>query len=308
MAPPKPARPSGRVRAARRAALLAVLGAACCGGTIWLMAVPERLRAPHCYWPHCTLWGALSAELVVAHHNEQLDWLGPALERLPPGTRVRVYSKGEVMPTVGVVERLPNVGRESHTFLYHVATRYNRLADITLFVMGARASVGRRRRRPTPQQQQQQQQQQQSLCSARAPPPPHAHPVPARRTVCGHAGSADIPDPWWKPVQLDDMLGSWTTVVQTREGFYCGGAVCALPDPKFYLGSWEGSTFQVQRRGGRGKGSGCWGRVEGRGGTAPAPLDPPALPASLPPRACAGQGRRRGEAGAGVGAPLPPLV
>lgn len=31
---------------------------------------------------------------------------------------------------------LPNVGREGHTFIHHIVTRYDRLADVTLFVNG----------------------------------------------------------------------------------------------------------------------------------------------------------------------------
>ena len=33
-------------------------------------------------------------------------------------------------------EILPNVGRESHTYLYHIITNYHCLADVTLFLQG----------------------------------------------------------------------------------------------------------------------------------------------------------------------------
>eukprot|EP00887_Chlorella_sp_A99_P005415 scaffold1.g5415.t1 len=74
-------------------------------------------------------------ELVVAHHSEALHWLQPLLAALPPGVRAIIYSKGTVRPPGAV--RLPNVGRETHTFLRHLAHRYDDLANVTLFLMGS---------------------------------------------------------------------------------------------------------------------------------------------------------------------------
>ena len=68
-------------------------------------------------------------ELVVAHYNEDLAWL----RRVPPEFRITIYHKGE-HATLGV--RLPNIGREAHTYLHHLAERRNNLADVTLFVQG----------------------------------------------------------------------------------------------------------------------------------------------------------------------------
>lgn len=69
-------------------------------------------------------------ELVVAHYREQLAWLADA----PcPAT---VYTKGGA-PIVGVpAVRLPNVGREAHTHLFHIVNRYDSLAEWTAFVQG----------------------------------------------------------------------------------------------------------------------------------------------------------------------------
>lgn len=80
----------------------------------------KTLHSPHMAKP---------LELVVAHYNEDLAWL----RRVPPEFRVTVYHKGAA-DSPG--ERLPNVGREAHTYLYHLAEHYDDLADVTIFVQG----------------------------------------------------------------------------------------------------------------------------------------------------------------------------
>lgn len=66
-------------------------------------------------------------EIVVAHYREPLDW--PA--RLPDWP-VRVYHKSD--HPAG--DDLPNVGREAHTYLWHIVERYDRLAETTVFLQG----------------------------------------------------------------------------------------------------------------------------------------------------------------------------
>ena len=68
-------------------------------------------------------------ELVVARHTEDLRWL----RRVPDSWRITVYDKGG--GTEGA-EPLPNVGREAHSYLHHLVTRYDDLADLTVFVQG----------------------------------------------------------------------------------------------------------------------------------------------------------------------------
>ena len=64
-------------------------------------------------------------ELVVARYREDLAWLG----NIPPQIQARVYDKSEA-------GNLPNVGREAHTYLHHICTRYDALADLTIFAQG----------------------------------------------------------------------------------------------------------------------------------------------------------------------------
>jgi hypothetical protein len=72
----------------------------------------------------------MTIELVVARYLEDLAWL----RRVPRAIRVTVYDKsGAAAP--GAVP-LPNIGREAHTYLHHITSRYDALADLTIFAQG----------------------------------------------------------------------------------------------------------------------------------------------------------------------------
>lgn len=64
-------------------------------------------------------------ELVVSHHSESLDWLRDFKAAIPASTRVNVtvYSKGPKEKRPAGAVPLPNVGRDTHTFLHHLYTR-----------------------------------------------------------------------------------------------------------------------------------------------------------------------------------------
>lgn len=76
-------------------------------------------------------------EVVVARYRESLEWVANLemhLKKLGYSVTVFVYNKGEDMPNVldeWIVERLPNVGRESHTHLHHISKRYSHYKQIT---------------------------------------------------------------------------------------------------------------------------------------------------------------------------------
>ena len=74
-------------------------------------------------------------EFVIAQYNENLDWLAPI------ANHTHVYHKGKdvqppVSPTFNAWDKLPNVGRESHTYLYHIINNYETLPEITVFLQG----------------------------------------------------------------------------------------------------------------------------------------------------------------------------
>jgi len=75
----------------------------------------------------------MQLELVVCRCGEDLAWL----RNLPAGVRVTVYDK--TPPAAQLFPNslpLPNVGREAHAWLHHLADRYTSLADWTIFAQG----------------------------------------------------------------------------------------------------------------------------------------------------------------------------
>lgn len=80
----------------------------------------------------------MKIELIIARYNEDLRW---TLEEPFCQFRYLVYNKGtndafEKSRVLGV-RALPNVGRCDHTYLYHLASRYDQLADIVVFLPGS---------------------------------------------------------------------------------------------------------------------------------------------------------------------------
>lgn len=71
----------------------------------------------------------LDTEFVIANYDHNLDWLTPFADRC------HIYHKGNGATQFKFRqwENLPNVGRETHSYLYHIITNYDRLADITVF-------------------------------------------------------------------------------------------------------------------------------------------------------------------------------
>lgn len=67
----------------------------------------------------------MNLEVVVARYNENINWLRSL------NCKVTIYDKGN-----DVVDRsikLPNIGRESQTYFYHIVKNYDNLADWTIF-------------------------------------------------------------------------------------------------------------------------------------------------------------------------------
>jgi hypothetical protein len=79
---------------------------------------------------------AVNKELIVSHFKESLHWLAAVPNCID---RITVYTKGG---SFGVVDdrteviKLPNVGREAHTLLYHFLDQYDSLAETTFTAQG----------------------------------------------------------------------------------------------------------------------------------------------------------------------------
>ena len=68
-------------------------------------------------------------QIVIARYNEDISWSNPLKEN-----RI-IYNKGPEIKGLNE-KKLPNFGRESHTYLHHIVENYDKLADITLFCQG----------------------------------------------------------------------------------------------------------------------------------------------------------------------------
>ena len=79
-------------------------------------------------------------EIVVGRFSENLDWLGKA--QFIADNYV-IYNKNPLSPIKCpenqscYVEELPNVGREGHSYLHHIITNYESLAEVTVFLPGS---------------------------------------------------------------------------------------------------------------------------------------------------------------------------
>jgi hypothetical protein len=82
----------------------------------------------------------MARHVVVAHYNEDLEWLHEIHSHCPQA-HIFVYTKADpqnipdasTLPPMAQLIRLPNVGRESHTYIHHVLEHYETLPDFTFF-------------------------------------------------------------------------------------------------------------------------------------------------------------------------------
>ncbi len=78
----------------------------------------------------------ISFEVVVARYNEDISWV---LKEFP-NENIIIYNKGEDnlgdLPSNVSVIKLPNIGREAHTYLYHIINNYDHLTDRIMFLQG----------------------------------------------------------------------------------------------------------------------------------------------------------------------------
>eukprot|EP01038_Epipyxis_sp_PR26KG_P011811 gene11811-15807_t len=100
----------------------------------------------------CQKWS--DKQIVIAHYEENLDWIPSSWSKI-----AYIYNKSTAscvntntaMSDMKIkeddnsskqknlnffTEQLPNVGRESHTYLYHIISKYDQLADVTYFTQG----------------------------------------------------------------------------------------------------------------------------------------------------------------------------
>ena len=78
---------------------------------------------------------AYSRELVVSVYREKVEWLVKRQQIVGEREKISAYVKSD-RNDFKFADKLPNIGRESHTYIYHIIKNYNNLADFTTFVQG----------------------------------------------------------------------------------------------------------------------------------------------------------------------------
>jgi hypothetical protein len=72
----------------------------------------------------------MSYLIVVAHYKENLDWL----KSFDPD-KILVYNKNEKQTEYHTIN-LPNLGRESNTYLKYIVDNYDNLPEVVVFMQG----------------------------------------------------------------------------------------------------------------------------------------------------------------------------
>ena len=75
----------------------------------------------------------MKKSLIISRFNEDISWL----EEIK-GFEIIIYNKGKNLSNkiFKKIINLNNVGRESHTWLYHIVENYNDLDDVNIFLQG----------------------------------------------------------------------------------------------------------------------------------------------------------------------------
>ena len=72
--------------------------------------------------------------VVIARYNEDISWLD---EINNINIDIIIYNKGEKIENCKYKQiMLPNIGRESHTYLYHIINNYDNISEKTFFLQG----------------------------------------------------------------------------------------------------------------------------------------------------------------------------
>lgn len=82
-----------------------------------------------------------TATLVIAKYKEDIDWIysitNPDIDIvILDKDKSKIRTKPLINNNKVTVIHLTNIGRESHSFLYYIATFYHRLNDYTIFSQG----------------------------------------------------------------------------------------------------------------------------------------------------------------------------
>lgn len=79
-------------------------------------------------------------DIIVARYKENIDWLNTISDSIKI-RKIFIYDKGsnnysDHLHSKWSITYLPNVGRESNTYLYHIINHYDSLNSLNLFLQG----------------------------------------------------------------------------------------------------------------------------------------------------------------------------
>jgi hypothetical protein len=75
---------------------------------------------------------SFQSKYIIARYEESLDWLNCF-----PKQQIIIYNKGNTpISKEYITYTLPNVGRESHTYLHYILENYDNLPDVCIFMQG----------------------------------------------------------------------------------------------------------------------------------------------------------------------------
>ena len=75
--------------------------------------------------------------IILSRYNEDISWVYSY-----KNFKIVIYNKGEKLTDNVNIINLKNVGRESHTWLYHIVENYDNLDDINIFLQGRIDDLG----------------------------------------------------------------------------------------------------------------------------------------------------------------------
>jgi hypothetical protein len=89
----------------------------------------------------------MSCDIVIAHYRENIDWVfNLSFKNI---TNIYIYSKDDKVSKPKVCDLpivkhkyLPNIGRESHTYLTYCIDNYTSLSDFVIFLQGDPSAHG----------------------------------------------------------------------------------------------------------------------------------------------------------------------
>jgi len=71
----------------------------------------------------------ITKELVISLFDKDIEWI----KDLNKDVKVSIYRKGDKTSHKDEIYLPNNVGRDVHTFFYHIVNRYHTLSDFTFF-------------------------------------------------------------------------------------------------------------------------------------------------------------------------------